>query len=646
MKTAATHADLSLLNYAMARLDPIAFIRHCFSQPQTDIPGAAAAGFPVQRAAHALPRQPAALHAQLVEQLRQPQGASTPPTKAQIKEQIRQWVEAGPSDIEAKYAYRRAGMKIECCWRTPQTTVLELGSNYALLETLPPLPFHLTELKLESCRKLAALPDLSNLANLQRLSCVDCEALSAAPNLHRCTSLEVLELRACTALAASPNVEGCTHLRKLDLSMCINLTAPPDVRDCIELERLDLSCCDRLTAPPILLVHPQLQRLNLAATPLRSLPENILALPTACRITINATSLPDGVRNRLATMMNVPQYQGVRFAFDMAESARQPVLPLQREASSWREEGKTDHDIAQAVAAIDWSMFANEPGASSFSSFLGRLRETSEYRNLTLRQDFQRRVNALLDQLEQPSQAGQNTLRAVCFAQAHAGMQSCGDRVALTFLQFETLARNERADADVRQGKYDNNPADLAALGIRMHRMELVQQLACDKVKTLNFVDEIEVHLGYLVQLSREFDLPVQMQTMLYPRCSNLDEQDLEHARAQLHGSRQGARDEQALRFLSQWEPMVSLLDRVRSRQGTESGNTIPTSDDVGKEVLALQETIYKELSELDVMAADYKARANALQTRFKAVDGDASVALRGRHIQALSNAKSILCST
>ena len=29
-------------------------------------------------------------------------------------------------------------------------------------------------------------------------------------------------------------------------------------------------------------------------------------------------------------MMNVPQYQGVRFAFEMAESARQPVLPLQR----------------------------------------------------------------------------------------------------------------------------------------------------------------------------------------------------------------------------------------------------------------------------------------------------------------------------
>jgi len=50
------------------------------------------------------------------------------------------------------------------------------------------------------------------------------------------------------------------------------------------------------------------------------------------------------------------------------------------------------------------------------------------------------------------------------------------------------------------------------------------------KISTLNFVDEIEVYLGYLVKLKKELELP-NVESMLFFNISCITEQDLQDAK-------------------------------------------------------------------------------------------------------------------
>ena len=61
--------------------------------------------------------------------------------------------------------------------------------------------------------------------------------------------------------------------------------------------------------------------------------------------------------------------------------------------------------------------------------------------------------------------------------------------------------------------------------------IEEVEKIARAKVESNRFVDEIEVHLGYLIHLREALSLPLDVQEMLYFRCGKLSENDLKNAR-------------------------------------------------------------------------------------------------------------------
>jgi len=60
--------------------------------------------------------------------------------------------------------------------------------------------------------------------------------------------------------------------------------------------------------------------------------------------------------------------------------------------------------------------------------------------------------------------------------------------------------------------------------------LEHLQQIARQKVASLRFVDEIEVYLGYPVKLRERLNLQIDVEDMLYFRCSGITEEDLDRA--------------------------------------------------------------------------------------------------------------------
>ena len=108
----------------------------------------------------------------------------------------------------------------------------------------------LTELNLECCTSLAALPEsLGQLQALTKLNLGDCSSLAALPeSLGQLQALTELNLFDCTSLAALPESFGQLHaLTELHLYGCSSLAALPESLGQLQaLTILDLDYCDSL----------------------------------------------------------------------------------------------------------------------------------------------------------------------------------------------------------------------------------------------------------------------------------------------------------------------------------------------------------------------------------------------------------------
>ena len=329
---------------------------------------------------------------------------------------------------------------------------------------------------------------------------------------------------------------------------------------------------------------------------------------------MTAANLSEAIRNRLAAATNatnIPVYTGPRFNFDM-DTHRPEIAakPINEEVASWKQESGAPGD-AQSDAL--WTRLQEHANAHSFAQFLVRLRETSDYRSARLQPDFQQRIGELLAQLE-PAES--TALRELCFAQAAEAVGTCGDRVALALLDMETACATHQAEVKVCNGGYDHQLQDLVDLGKGMYRLQQLEKISRDKVKTLNFVDEIEVHLGYLVQLSEEFKLPVRMQTMLYPNCSEITEADVTAARNSLKGHEEKSDNRALLDFLTSWSPMDMMLKK-RDPDAFSAMNI-----EIKAKIEKAQKPLQTRLAELDEKAADYEQQAKLLMAEHNQIPG------------------------
>ncbi|EBF0275620.1 E3 ubiquitin--protein ligase [Salmonella enterica] len=406
--------------------------------------------------------------------------------------------------------------------------VLTVSDNQ--LTSLPPLPAGLQTLTVLG-NQLTSLPPLP--PGLRELE-VSSNQLTSLPPLP--AGLEVLTVSG-NQLTSLPLLPAGLELLTVDRNpQLVRLPLLPE-----RLQTLSVEDNPQLTRLPAL--PSGLQLLFARNNQLTRLPESITGLASSATVNLEGNPLSERTLQALRDITSAPGYSGPRIRFDMAgPSAPREARALHLAVADWlmpaREGEKAPADI--------WYAFGREANAAAFSLFLDRLRETE---NFERDMGFKAQISSWLAQV-----AEDGALRAKTFAMATEATSSCEDRVTLALHQMKNVQLVHNAE----KGKYDNNLAALVATGREMFRLEILEQIAREKIRTLAFVDEIEVCLGYQNKLKEPLELTSVTAEMRFFSVSGVTVSDLQAAELQV----KTAENSEFREWILQWGPLHSVLER------------------------------------------------------------------------------------
>ncbi|EEJ5257168.1 E3 ubiquitin--protein ligase [Salmonella enterica subsp. enterica serovar Cerro] len=396
------------------------------------------------------------------------------------------------------------------------------------LTSLPPLPAGLVVLTV-SGNQLTSLPPLP--AGLQTLS-VAGNQLTSLPPLPAGLQMLLVARNQLTSLPPLP-----AGLQML-LVAGNQLTSLPPLP--AGLRRLLVAGNQLTSLPPL---PAGLQVLSVSDNQLTSLPESITGLSSEAIVNLYGNPLSERTLQALQNITSAPGYSGPRILFDMAgASAPREARALHLAAADWLVPARE----GEPAPADRWHMFGQEDNAAAFSLFLDRLGETE---NCIKDAGFKAQISSWLVQL-----AEDEALRAKTFAMATEATASCQDRVTLALHQM----KNVQLVHDAEKGQYDNNLAALVATGRKMFRLEKLEQIAREKVRTLALVDEIEVWLAYQNKLKKSLGLTSVTAEMRFFRISGVTVSDLQAAELQV----KAAEKSEFREWILQWGPLHSMLER------------------------------------------------------------------------------------
>ncbi|QLH61890.1 hypothetical protein SYMBAF_01620 [Serratia symbiotica] len=303
------------------------------------------------------------------------------------------------------------------------------------------------------------------------------------------------------------------------------------------IEALDLADNRLSTLPDHL--PDSLLYLFLQNNQLQTIPASLWRLPSEARVFLDGNPFSARTRRRLMDWVQMADYTGPRFFFSMSENrADAPPRPLSEAVKDW---------LSAQTAESAWAAMEKEDNAAAFSAFLSRLGETQNARENPA---FKARVTDWLTRLvETPA------LRETTFAVAQEATTSCEDRVTLAWNDMQKVA----LVYDVESGTWDDRLPELMTVGCEMFCLEQLEQAARDKVKTLRFVDEVEVYLAYQTGLRDALRLTSAGERMRYGDVSGVTQEDLDRALVQVR-----EREKRAFpTWLAQWAPWKTALYRA-----------------------------------------------------------------------------------
>ncbi|HGB6230001.1 TPA: NEL-type E3 ubiquitin ligase domain-containing protein [Salmonella enterica subsp. houtenae serovar 1,40:z4,z23:-] len=377
------------------------------------------------------------------------------------------------------------------------------------LTSLPALPSALRELKVSGNPQLTSLPALPS--ELQELWVSGSQL----------TSLPALPPELKTLWAYGNQLASLPAL-------------PPELRE------LDVSR-NQLTSLPAL--PSGLQELLVYHNRLTRLPESINGLSSEASVHLEGNPLSERTLQTLRDITSAPDYSGPRILFDMAgASAPREARALHLAVADWLMPARE----GEPAPADRWHMFGQEDNAAAFSLFLDRLSETENFKKDA---GFKAQISSWLVHL-----AEDDALRAKTFAMATEATSSCEDRATLALHQMKNVQLVHNAE----KGEYDNNLAALVATGREMFRLGKLEQIAREKVRTLAFVDEIEVCLGYQNKLKEPLGLTSVTAEMRFFSVSGVTVSDLQAAELQV----KTAENSEFREWILQWGPLHSVLER------------------------------------------------------------------------------------
>ncbi|END7330970.1 E3 ubiquitin--protein ligase, partial [Salmonella enterica subsp. enterica serovar Newport] len=298
---------------------------------------------------------------------------------------------------------------------------------------------------------------------------------------------------------------------------------------------------NRLTRLPAL--PPGLRELSVYRNQLTRLPESITGLSSEATVNLEGNPLSERTLQALRDITSAPGYSGPRIRFDMAgASAPREVRALHLAVADWLMPARE----GEPAPADRWHVFGQEDNAADFSLFLDRLSETE---NFIKDAGFKAQISSWLAQL-----AEDEALRANTFAMATEATSSCEDRVTFFLHQMKNVQLVHNAE----KGQYDNDLAALVATGREMFRLGKLEQIAREKVRTLAFVDELEVWLAYQNKLRKPLGLTSVTAEMRFFGVSGVTASDLRSAERQV----KAAEKSEFREWILQWGPLHSVLER------------------------------------------------------------------------------------
>ncbi|EGJ6726536.1 E3 ubiquitin--protein ligase [Salmonella enterica] len=430
----------------------------------------------------------------------------------------------------------------------PGLRELEVSGNQ--LTSLPPLPPGLRELEV-SGNQLTSLPPLP--PGLQVLT-VSGNQLTSLPPLPPGLQVLTVSGNQLTSLPTLPpglqvlTVDGNPQLTSLpalppelqDLSVSDNrLTSLPELPP--GLQTLFVSNNPQLTSLPEL--PSELQWLFARNCQLTRLPESIRGLPSSARVSLERNPLSERTLQTLRDITSAPDYSGPTIQFDMAgPSVPREARALHLAVTDWL----TPVPEGEPAPADRWHMFGQEDNATAFSLLLDRLSETENFKKDA---GFKAQISSWLTELAEDEE-----LRARTFAMATEATSSCEDRATFFLHQMKNVQLVHNAE----KGAYDKNLPGLVATGRVMFRLEKLEQIAREKVRTLAFVDEIEVCLGYQNKLKEPLELTSVTAEMRFFDVSGVTVSDLQAAELQV----KTAENSEFREWILQWGPLHSVLER------------------------------------------------------------------------------------
>ena len=441
-----------------------------------------------------------------------------------------------------------------CTGLTALPENLSVGGDLSLngctgLTALPENLYVGGNLYLRHCTGLTALPE--NLYVGDSLYLDGCTGLTALPeNLYvggslylRCTGQTVLPenlsvggdlfLNGCTGQTALP--ENLSVGGYLSLDGCTGLTALPENLSVGGF--LSLDGCTGLTALPENLSVGGSLYLN-GCTGLTALPNWITTMGLTSQGSIRHVCLENsGLSDALIDRMRTIRTPDMQFHF--SRSAGQPEQQfsnLEQGFAFWRRLASSNSEIPELDLRHDQ--------ADDLVCYLGRLTGTADYQNQTSRPVLAQRVMAVMSLL-----AGNDRVRETALRHIHDALSSCDDRIILALDDLETLQLLTSAETLAFENR---DPRELKALGLQMMRLDAVKRFARDHMKTLSWVDAIEVELAFQIGVRQQLDLPGSTQHMIFRGCANVSDQDIANAvqHVNTHCS-----ETQLEVYLAQWAP-------------------------------------------------------------------------------------------
>lgn len=373
---------------------------------------------------------------------------------------------------------------------------------------------------------------LALFPGLQALE-IDCQLTDLPTAITDMRQLTYLDLQAnrlrLTAESAS-RLETLVNLRTLDLSGNL-LGVIPDISPMTQLSTLNLRGTNLHQWPTGAAAHGSLIGLYLQENQITSIPEQVFTHPGGT-IRNRNTYLHDNPLSS-QTRQRLTQYiidTNIFMAGAFPGIAH--VLPAERNIAPWLVAlNKTQH-----APAIDlWGHLLNHEGARPDDVFRVLADLTNSYDYLEgrlVQRTLTRRVWRLLNGLGESTE-----LREKVFLNTSAA-GTCGDGAMLLFSNMELMHRIHQTLA-----RYGENRIDQELLGLakQVYYLEQLDQFAENQIIRLTAEDRspdpAEIILFYRVRLREEFNLPVQIDQMLYAvHGYGVVENDLQDARQMLLG--------------------------------------------------------------------------------------------------------------